>query len=154
MHWIRSYSNYGWQIREPCWTGCLPFKAFTSFSCFLPWPFSPRLCGRVEEGSLLQQTSQAIKSDGSYLKAGPQVRTCSDYLRAIREAEKEDSIELPQSSRTQTADGPPNQGLLAFSPWGNLRVTSHLLKSLQSAWHIWRKRMQVMVKTQRVMILV
>ena len=55
----------------------------------------------------------------AYLKVGPQVRTYSDYLRAPREAEKEDSIELPWSSRTQTADGPPNQGLLAFSPWGN-----------------------------------
>ena len=52
----------------------------------------------------------------AYLKAGPQVRTYSDYLRAAREAEKEDSIVLPQSSRTQTADGPPNQGLLASSP--------------------------------------
>ena len=30
----------------------------------------------------------------AYLKAGPQVRTYSDYLRATREAEKEDSIEL------------------------------------------------------------
>ena len=31
----------------------------------------------------------------AYLKAGPQVRTYSKYLRATREAEKEDSIELP-----------------------------------------------------------
>ena len=30
----------------------------------------------------------------AYLKVGPQVRTYSDYLRAAREAEKEDSIEL------------------------------------------------------------
>ena len=52
----------------------------------------------------------------AYLKVGPQVTTYSDYLRAAREAEKEDLIELPQSSRTQTADGPPNQGLLASSP--------------------------------------
>ena len=32
----------------------------------------------------------------AYLKVGPQVRTYSDYLRATREAEKEDSIELPE----------------------------------------------------------
>ena len=30
----------------------------------------------------------------AYLKVGPQVRTYLDYLRATREAEKEDSIEL------------------------------------------------------------
>ena len=52
----------------------------------------------------------------AYLKAGPQVRMYSDYLSATREAEKEDLIELPQSSRIQTADGLPNQGPLASSP--------------------------------------
>ena len=31
----------------------------------------------------------------AYLKAGLQVRMYSDYLRADREAEKEESIELP-----------------------------------------------------------
>ena len=51
-----------------------------------------------------------LKAMVAYLKVGPQVRTYSDYLRATREAEKEDSIELPQSSRTQTADAPQNQG--------------------------------------------
>ena len=30
----------------------------------------------------------------TYLKVGPQVGPYSDYLRATREAEKEDSIEL------------------------------------------------------------
>ena len=33
----------------------------------------------------------------AYLKAGPQVRTYSDCLKAAREAEKEDSIKLPQT---------------------------------------------------------
>ena len=42
----------------------------------------------------------------AYLKAGPQVRTYSDYLRAAREAEKEDLMELSWSFRIQTADGP------------------------------------------------
>ena len=41
----------------------------------------------------------------AYLKAGPQVRTYSDYLRATREAEKEDSIELSRGSRFQSANG-------------------------------------------------
>ena len=35
-----------------------------------------------------------LKAMVAYLKAGPQVRMYSDYLRATREAEKEDSIEL------------------------------------------------------------
>ena len=35
----------------------------------------------------------------AYLKVGPQVRTYSDYLRATRKAEKEDSIELSWSPK-------------------------------------------------------
>ena len=50
----------------------------------------------------------------AYLKAGPQVRTHSDYLRATREAEKEDSIELSWSSRIQTADGPSKPRTTSF----------------------------------------
>ena len=45
--------------------GCSPFKASSGFSCFLPWLFSPRSCGRVEERPLLWQTSLVIKSNGS-----------------------------------------------------------------------------------------
>ena len=42
----------------------------------------------------------------AYLKVELLVRMYSDYLRAAREAEKEDSIELSQSSSFQTTDGP------------------------------------------------
>ena len=50
----------------------------------------------------------------AYLKVGPQVRTYSDYLRATREAEKEDSIKLSWSSRIQTADGPSKPRTTSF----------------------------------------
>ena len=50
----------------------------------------------------------------AYLKAGPQGRTYADYLRAAREAEKEDSIKLSQSSRIQTADGPSKPRTTSF----------------------------------------
>ena len=50
----------------------------------------------------------------AYLKVGPQVRTYSDYLRAAREAEKEDSIELSRSSRIQMADGPSKPRTTSF----------------------------------------
>ena len=50
----------------------------------------------------------------AYLKAGPQVRTYSDYLRAAREAEKEDSIELSWSPRTPVTDGPSKPRATSF----------------------------------------
>ena len=64
----------------------------------------------------------------AYLKAGPQVRTYSDYLRATREAEKKDCIELPQGPRTQTADGPPKPRTTSFFPLRKLKGNQSLLK--------------------------
>ena len=52
----------------------------------------------------------------AYLKVGLQVRTYSDYIRATREAEKEDSIELSRSSRSQTTDGPSKPRTTRFFP--------------------------------------
>ena len=57
----------------------------------------------------------------AYLKAGPRVRTYSNYLRATREAEKEDSIELSQGSRFQTADGPSKPWTTSFFPLRKLK---------------------------------
>ena len=57
----------------------------------------------------------------AYLKVGPQVRTYSDYLRAAREAEKEDLIELSRSSRSQPTDGPSKPRTTSFFPLRKLK---------------------------------
>ena len=57
----------------------------------------------------------------AYLKVGPQVRTYLDYLRAAQEAEKEDSMELPQGPRTQTTDAPPKPRATSFFPLMKLK---------------------------------
>ena len=57
----------------------------------------------------------------AYLKVGPQVRTYSDYLRAAREAEKEDLIKLSWSSRVQTTDGPSKPRNTSFFPLRKLK---------------------------------
>ena len=64
----------------------------------------------------------------AYLKVGPQVRTYSDYLRVTREAEKEDSIELSQSSRIQAADGPFKPRTTSFFPLRKLKGNQPLSK--------------------------
>ena len=64
----------------------------------------------------------------AYLKAGLQVRTYWDYLRAAREAKKEDSIGLPQDPRTQTADGPPKPRTTSFFPLRKRKGNQPLLK--------------------------
>ena len=57
----------------------------------------------------------------AYLKVGPQVRTYSDYLRAAREAKKEDSIELSNSPRVPATDGPSKQRATSFFPLRKLK---------------------------------
>ena len=52
----------------------------------------------------------------AYLKVGLQVRMYSDYLRATREAEKEELIELSPSSRFQTTDGLSKPRTTSFFP--------------------------------------
>ena len=64
----------------------------------------------------------------AYLKVGPQVRMYSDYLRAAREAEKEDLIELSQSSRIQTADGTSKPRTTSFFPLRKLKGNQPLSK--------------------------
>ena len=64
----------------------------------------------------------------AYLKAGLQVGTYSDYLRAAHEAKKEDSIELPQGPRTQTTNNPPKPRTTSFFPLRKLKGNQPLLK--------------------------
>ena len=71
----------------------------------------------------------------AYLEVGPQVRTYSDYLRAAHEAEKEDSIELPQGPRAQTTNNPPKPRTTSFFPLEKTQGNQPLLKSLWYAWH-------------------
>ena len=52
----------------------------------------------------------------------------SDYLRATRDAEKEDSIELLQSSRIQAADGPSKPRTTSFFPLMKLKGNQPLPK--------------------------
>ena len=64
----------------------------------------------------------------AYLKAGPQVRTYSHYLRAAREAEEEDSLELSRSTRTQLANGPSKPRTTGFFPLRKLKGNQLLSK--------------------------
>ena len=62
-----------------------------------------------------------LKTMVAYLKAGPQVRTYSNYLRVAQEAEKEDSMELSWSPRTQATDNIPKPWPTSFFPLWKLK---------------------------------
>ena len=69
-----------------------------------------------------------LKAMVAYLKVGPQVRTYSDYLRATREAEKEDTIELSQSPRTPAIDGTSKLRATSFFPLRKLEGNQPFMK--------------------------
>ena len=56
--------------------------------------FPPNCVAELKRDCFYVGLSKRLKVMVAYLKVGPQVRTYSDYLRATREAEKEDSIKL------------------------------------------------------------
>ena len=64
----------------------------------------------------------------AYLKAGPQVRMYSDYLRATREAKKEDSIDLSRSPRPPATDGPTRPRATSFFPLRKLKGSQLITK--------------------------
>ena len=83
--------------------------------------FPPDCVAELKRDCFYGRLPKQLKVMVAYLKVGPQVRTYSDYLRAAREAEKEDSIELSQSSRIQTADGPSKPTTTSFFPLRKLK---------------------------------
>ena len=87
--------------------------------------FPPDWVAELKSNCLYGGLPKQLKA---YLKVGPQVRMYSDYLRATRKAEKEDSIELPQGPRTQTTDGAPQPRTTSFFPLRKLKGNQPLLK--------------------------
>ena len=79
-----------------------------------PDHFPPDHVAELKRDHFYGGLPKQLKAMVAYLKVGPQVKTY--YLRAAREAEKEDSIVLSQSSRIQTADGPSKPRTTSFFP--------------------------------------
>ena len=75
--------------------GCPPLLTFTDIGSILSLPISLEHVAELKRDQFYGGLPKRLKAMVAYLKVGPQVRTYSDYLRAAREAEKEDSIELP-----------------------------------------------------------
>ena len=83
--------------------------------------FPPEHVAKLKRDHFYGGLPKQLKAMVAYLKVGPQVRTYLDYLRAAREAEKEDSIELSRISRTQTTDSPSKPRTTSFFPLRKLK---------------------------------
>ena len=95
------------------WGVCLS-QHLQILAASFPDHFSPDHVVELKRDCFYSGLPKWLKVMVAYLKVGPQVRTYSDYLRATREAEKEDSIKLSQSSRIQMADSPSKSRTTSF----------------------------------------
>ena len=93
-----------------------------------PNQFPPECVAKLKRDQFYGRLPKRLKVMVAYLKAGPQVRTYSDYLRATREAEKEDSIELSQSPRVPATDGPSKLRATSFFPLRKLKGSQPFTK--------------------------
>ena len=129
--------------------GVCPTRHLQVLAASFPDHFPPDWVAELKRDCFYGSVPKHLKAMVAYLKAGLQVRTYSDYLRAAWEAEKEDSMELPRVPRTQNTDNAPKPWA---SPCRNSRATSPPPKHQQCIWHIWRKKMLGEMRTKRVMI--
>ena len=102
------------------WGVCLS-RHLQILAASFPDCFHPDHVAELKRDRFFGGLPKQLKVMVAYLKVGPQVRTYSDYLRAAREAEKEDSIELSWSSRIQPADGPSKPRTTSFFPLRRLK---------------------------------
>ena len=97
------------------WGICL-LRHLQVLAASFPDCFPPDHVAELKRDHFYGRLPKWLKAIVAYLKAGLQVRTHSDYLRAAREAKKEDSIELPQGPRAQTTNNPPKPRTTSFLP--------------------------------------
>ena len=93
-----------------------------------PNRFPPEHVAELKRDHFYGRLPKRLKAMVAYLEAGPKVRTYSDYLRANREAEKEDTIELSQSPRAPATDGPSKLRATSFFPLSKLKCNQPFTK--------------------------
>ena len=102
------------------WGVCLS-RHLQILAASFPDHFPPDCIAKLKRDHFYGGLPKCLKAMVAYLKAGPQVRTYLDYLRATREAEKEDLIELSQTPRAQATDGPSKPRATSFFPLRKLK---------------------------------
>ena len=102
------------------WGVCL-LRHLQILAASFPDHFPPDHVAELKRDHFYGGLPKRLKAMVAYLKAGPQVRTYLDYLRAAREAEKEDSIELSWGSRFQATNGHSKPRPTSFFPLRKLK---------------------------------
>ena len=95
-------------------------------AALFPECFPPDCVAKLKCDHFYGRLPKWLKAMVAYLKASPQEKTYSDYLQAVREAKKEDSMEPSQS---QTADKTAKPKVTGFFSLQKLKGTQSLVKT-------------------------
>ena len=124
MHWIRSYGLQELWIADKetvlDWAVHL-LRHLQVLAASFPDCFPLDWVAELKRDHFYDALPKCLKAMVAYLKVGPQVRTYSNYLRVVQEAEKEDSMEFSQSPRTWATDNTPNPCPTSFFPLQKLK---------------------------------
>ena len=91
--------------------------------------FPPDHVAELKCDHLYGRLPKCLKAMVAYLKASLQEKTYSNYLSATREAEMEDSMELPQILQSQATNNTAKSKVTSFFPLQKLKGTQPALKS-------------------------
>ena len=109
------------------WGICLS-RHLQILAASFPDCFSPEHVVELKRDCFYGGLPKQLKAMVAYLKVGLQLRMYSNYLRATREPEKDDSIELSWSSRIQSTDNPSKPRTTSFFPLRKLKGNQLLSK--------------------------
>ena len=109
------------------WGVCL-FQHLQILAASFPNQFTLEYVAELKRDRFYGRLPKRLKVMVAYLKVGHQVRTYSDYLRATRKAEKEDSIKLSWSPRVPATDGPSKLRATSLFPLRKLKGSQPFMK--------------------------
>ena len=102
------------------WGVCL-MRHLQVLAASFSWLLSPDWVAELKRDCFYGGLPKCLKAMVAYLKVGSQIRTYSDYLRVAWEVEKEDSMELSCSPRTQVTDNTSKPWPTSFFPLWKLK---------------------------------
>ena len=121
------------------WGICLS-RHLQALAASFPDHFPPDCVTELKWDHFHGRLPKRLKAMVSYLKAIPHRKTYSDYLWAVREAEKEDPWSYPKIHAARQLITLLSQKLLVSSLCRSSNGTSQYLKWPPCTWHTWKRK--------------
>ena len=115
-------------------------RHFQVLAASFPDCFPPDCVAELKQDCFYGGLPKRLKAMVAYLKASPHEKTYSNYLWAVREAEKEESMEVSQNPWSQAIDNTTKPKLLVSSPCRSLKGTNQYLKWPLCTWCTWKRK--------------